>query len=377
VGLPRRGDGTIVPLLDLTREYQTIRAEVEESWAATLAQMHLLKGPHADAFEHEISAYLGTAGACGVGSGTDALILGLLALDVGPADEVIIQANAFVAAIEAVRSTGAQPVIVDIDPEGLGPDVDQVARALTPRTKAIIAVHMYGAPLDLAALCTLARQRDLWVLEDASHAPGAARDGRKVGTVGDLGCFSAGVVKNLGAYGDAGFVTSGDAARVARVRLLRSHGQERKNEHVVYGLNSRLDELQAAVLRIKLRHLDARNRRRREIAAYYTERFASLEVRTPRERPGEMHVYHQYVVRTPHRAALQQHLKAAGVETGIHYPVPLHRQPAFLRSYGETPSLPHAEQLAREVLSLPVFPDLSDAESEYVADHVVEFFRGL
>jgi dTDP-4-amino-4,6-dideoxygalactose transaminase len=364
-----------IPLLDLKREHALIRDEIQQAWSATLATMHLLKGENVAAFEREIAAYIGTSHACGVASGTDALLLGVLGCGIGRGDEVIIQANAFAAAAEAVHYAGAQPVVVDVEADGLGPDADSVARAMTPHTKAVLVVHLYGSPLQLAPIEDLARRHNVALIEDCSHAHGAGRNGRKVGTIGRIGCFSAGVVKNLAAYGDAGFVTTADTDLLARVRLLQSHGQEKKNQHVVYGFNSRLDELQAAVLRVKLRYLDARNRRRHDIAAYYSQRFAGLDVRVPLEHPGEVHVYHQYVIRTTQRERLQAHLKAAGVETGVHYPVPLHRQPAWLRRYGESPRLPRAEQLAQEILSLPVFPDLTDVEVEQVADAVVAFFR--
>ncbi len=366
---------TTVPLLDLKREHAAIAAEIAGAWQESLAAMHLLKGPNTRAFEQEIAAYVGVSHAVGASSGTDALVLGLWALGIGPGDEVIVHANAFTADVEAIRLAGAQPVLVDVEADGLGPDVDAVVRAVTPRTRALLAVHLYGSPLRLAPLLELARARRLALVEDGSHAHGAARDGRRVGSFGAVGCFSAGVVKNLAAYGDAGFVTTGDEEIAKRVRLCLAHGQERKNHHVRYGGNYRLDELQAAVLRIKLRHLDARNRRRREIAAFYSSRFAPLGVGVPVEAPGEVHVYHQYVVRTPQRDALASYLKGAGIETGIHYPVPLHRQPAWLLAYGEGPALPRAERLAQEILSLPVFPDLTDAEVERVADAVVAFCR--
>jgi dTDP-4-amino-4,6-dideoxygalactose transaminase len=363
-----------IPLLDLTREYAAIREELQAAWATTLASMHLLKGENQAAFEQEIAAYIGTDHACGVASGTDALLLAVTGLDIGAGDEVIIHANAFAAAVEAVHHAGARPVLVDVEADGLGPDPQAVARAITPRTKALMIVHLYGSPLRLAAVDEIIARHRLVLIEDCSHAHGAARDGRKVGTFGRAGCFSAGVVKNLGAYGDAGFVTTSDAALAARIRLLQAHGQEKKNQHALYGFNSRLDELQAAVLRVKLRHLDTRNRRRAAIAAYYRERFVGLDVRVPQERPGEVHVYHQFVIRSAQRDALHAHLKAAGVDTGVHYPVPLHRQPAWLQRYGETPPLRRAEQLAQEILSLPVFPDLSDAEVEQVAAAVTAFF---
>jgi len=364
-----------IPLLDLKREYATIRDEVQEALATTLAAMHLLKGENGASFEREIATYIGTPYASGVASGTDALLLGVIGLDITSGDEVIIHTNAFAAALEAVYHAGAQPVLVDTEADGLGPDPDAVARAITRRTKAIIVVHLYGSPLQLNNLESLARQHQLALIEDCSQAHGASRNGRKVGSVGRIGCFSCGVVKNLGAYGDAGFVTTADAELLARIRLLQTHGQQKKNHHVLYGFNSRLDEVQAAVLRVKLRHLDARNRRRQQIAAYYSERLAVGDIRVPRELPGEVHVYHQYVIRTAQRERLQAHLKEAGVESGIHYPVPLHRQPAWLERYDGALSFPRAERLTQEILSLPVFPDLTDAEVEHVAGAVTAFFR--
>jgi dTDP-4-amino-4,6-dideoxygalactose transaminase len=366
-----------IPLLDLKREYAAIAAEVQDAWAATLATMHLLKGEQVAAFEREIAAYLGVPHACGTASGTDALLLGVLSLGIGAGDEVILHANAFAAAAEAVHHAAAQPVLVDVEADGLGPDPEAVAGAITPRTKAVMVVHMYGSPLPLSRIEALTARHGLALIEDGSHAHGAGRDGRRVGSAGSvrgIGCFSAGVVKNLGAYGDAGFITTADAAVATRVRLLQTHGQAQKNTHVLYGFNSRLDELHAAVLRVKLRYLDARNQRRRDIAAYYRQRFRSLDVRVPQEGPGEVHVYHQFVIRTPRRDRLREHLARAGVETGVHYPLPLHRQPAWLQRYGELPPLPRAERLAQEILSLPVFPDLTDAEVERVADAVAAFF---
>jgi dTDP-4-amino-4,6-dideoxygalactose transaminase len=365
---------TKIPLLDLKREHAAIGEEIDRLWADVLAGMHLLKGPHVAAFEREIATYLGVPHAVGASSGSDALVLGLWALGVAGGDEVILHANAFTADVEAIRLVGAQPILVDSAEGGLGPDLEAVARAVTPRTRALLPVHLYGSPLPMAPLLEVARRHDLAVVEDASHAHGASRDGQRAGTFGAVGCFSAGVVKNLGAYGDAGFLATRDAALAGRIRLHQTHGQEKKNTHVLYGGNYRLDEVQAAVLRVKLRHLDARNQRRRAIAAFYNSRFAPLGIGVPEERPGEVHVYHQYVIRTPQRETLIAHLQRADIETGIHYPVPLHRQPAWLRAYGEGPSFPRAERLAHEILSLPVFPDLTDGEVERVSNAVVAFF---
>jgi len=359
-----------VPLLDLAREHAAIAAELRREWDAVLETMHLLGGAQLQAFEREMAAYLGAEVVYGVASGTDALLLGLEALGIGRGDRVALAANAFVAALEALYHLGATPVLVDCLPDSFAPDFAPVLDGV----RAVIVVHLYGSVVALGADLGQARDRGLLVVEDASHAHGAERGGRKAGTFGDAGCFSAGVVKNLAAYGDAGFVAAADRAVGERLRLLRVHGQERKNHHVLYGHNSRLDELQAAVLRVKLRHLERRNERRRQIAAYYGERLGGLPLRLPAVAAGERPAFHQYVVRSERRGELQAHLQQQGIETGIHYPVPLHRQPAWLRAYGEAPPLPHAEKLAREILSLPVFPELSDAEVERVAAAVRSFF---
>jgi len=372
--LARTAVRTRVPLMDLRREYHASRDELLAACERVLGRMQLIGGEEVRAFEAEMAAYLGVRHVRGVASGTDALWLAVAAAGVGPGDEVLVQANAFVAAVEAVQRAGARPVPVDIRLEDLGPDPEDLAARLSPHTRGLLVVHLYGLPVDLRPLLALARERRLIVIEDCSHAHGATLDGRRVGSFGVASAFSLGVVKNLAAYGDAGIVATDDGELAERVRLLGNHGQAKKNEHAVYGANSRLDELQAAMLRVKLHVLDARNRRRAEIAAYYTERLHELVV-TPPECPSRTAVYHQYVVRTPRRDALRAYLAERDIETGIHYPVPLHRQPAWIRTFGEGPALPRAERAAREILSLPVHPDLTDEEVEHVADAVRSFSR--
>jgi hypothetical protein len=357
--------GYRIPLLDLRREHAAIAGELREAWAEALAAMRLLGGEAVRRFEEEIAAYIGVPHAVGVGSGSDALRLAVEALDIGRGDRVVVPANAFVAALEALHHVGAEPVLVDVAEDGFAPDEEAVGAALPAR--AVMVVHLYGHAFDAPRLRRLCEPSGAALIEDASHAHGAALDGRKVGSFGAAGCFSAGVVKNLGAYGDAGFVTTAQAALAGAIRLRQRHGQRRKNEHVLYGHNSRLDELHAITLRVKLRRLDERNRRRRAIAAFYGERLRGIDLQTPVERAGEWAVYHQYVVRTATRERLRRHLSAAGIETGIHYPAPLHLQPAWLRAYGPHRPLPRAERLAGEVVSLPVFPDLGDEEVEDVA----------
>ena len=365
--------GGRVALLDLSREYRASRRELLAACERVLDRMQLLGGDEVRSFESEMAAYLGVRHVRGVASGTDALTLAMLAAGLAPDDEVVLQANAFVAAVEAIHRTGARPVACDIRLDDLGPDPADLATRVGPRTRAIVVVHLHGLPVDLGPILELARARGLLLIEDCSHAHGATLDGRRVGSFGVAGAFSLGVVKNLAAYGDAGMVSSDDTGLVERVKLIGTHGQAKKNEHALYGTNSRLDELHAAMLRVKLRTLDARNTRRAEIAAYYNARLQGLVV-TPPDEPHRTHVYHQYVVRTPTRDALREHLAAADIETGVHYPTPIHRQPAWTRLYGDTPPLPRAEQASREMLSLPVHADLTDAEVERVADAVAGFF---
>src|SRR5437016_8421606 len=322
--LARTAVRTRVPLMDLRREYYAFRDELLAAFERVLGRMQLIGGEEVRAFESEMAAYLGVRHVRGVASGTDALWLAVAAAGIGAGDEVLVQANAFIAAVEALQRVGARPVPVDIRLDDLGPDPEDVAARLSPRTRGLLVVHLYGLPVDPRPLLALAHEQPLVVVEDCSHAHGATLDGRRVGSFGAAGAFSLGVVKNLAAYGDAGVVSTDDTGIAERVKLLGTHGQVRKNEHDLYGANSRLDELHAAMLRIKLTHLDARNRRRAAIAAYYSERLGTF-VTTPRADPARTHVYHQYVLRTPARNALRAHLAAGNIETGVHYPVPIHR----------------------------------------------------
>ena len=362
-----------VRLVELAREYRTYRDELTRACERVLERMQLLGGDELKGFEREMAAYLGVAHVRGVASGTDALRMAARASGLEPGDEVLIQTNAFVAAVEALVDVGLRPIPVDIRLEDLGPDLADLTARIGSKTRAIMVVHLYGFPVDLDPLVALARDRNLVLLEDCSHAHGARYDGRCVGGFGAAGAFSLGVVKNLAAYGDAGIVATDDAEIANTVKLLGTHGQVKKNEHAFYGGNSRLDELQAGMLRVKLRHLDARNARRAAIAAYYTERIRG-RVTPPPSDPRRTHVYHQYVLRTQRREALRQYLAAADIETGIHYPQPIHRQQAWLDRFGEPPALPVSEQIAREILSLPVHADLTDAEVERVAEVVRRFF---
>ncbi|HXG21591.1 MAG TPA: DegT/DnrJ/EryC1/StrS family aminotransferase [Methylomirabilota bacterium] len=365
-----------IPLLDLTREIRDIRPEVEVLWRGLLERPQFLNGEHVKSFEREMADFLGVSHVVGTASGTEALILGLAACGIGEQDEVILPANAFIAALEAVWWLKARPVLVDVQDWDLGPDPEQIRRKLTRRTKALVVVHLYGLPVNLEPLLEICRTAGIQLIEDCSHAHGALYRQRKVGGFGAVGCFSTGVVKNLGAFGEAGFVATQDESIARQLRLLRAHGQEEKNVHLCYGANGRLDEMQAAILRLKLRSLEERNARRREIARLYTEAFATLDITLPWEDAQRVGVYHQYVIRTRQREALRAHLRARGIETGVHYPSPLHRQPAWRKYYRQALSLPNAERAAQEILSLPVFPDLTSQEIDAVIDGVQSFFAG-
>ena len=364
-----------IGLLNMQAEFAEIREEVLAGWEKVLASMRLLKGENLRAFEQEIAFYLGVDHAVGVASGTDALTLGLIGSGVGSGDEVIVQANAFAAAVEGIRLAGATPVPIDIRESDLGPDLEQLRDAITERTKAVLVVHMYGLPVDVEPMCELIEPRGILLIEDASHAHGATYRGRKAGSFGRVGCFSCGPVKNLGCYGDGGFIATDDGGAAEKVRLLQAHGQAKKNEHQLYGFNSRLDELQAVVLRAKLKRLDGRNARRVANAERYSAALRAMGIITPPGCADRTCSYHQYVVRVPDREGLAGYLKERGVGTGVHYHHPIHRQPPWEATWATRPSLPVSERVADEILSLPVHPDLTDEEVAYVIESVGAFVR--
>ncbi len=365
-----------IPLLDLKRMAQRIKKEVFEEWEKVIDEMRLLGGKNLEAFEKEMANYLDVKYAFGVASGSDALLLGLIAAGVGPGDEVIVHANAFMAAVEAIKWAGGKPVLVDANENDFGPDPEGLKKAITPKTKAVIVVHMYGHPVELDPVLELKNQYGFKLIEDCSHAHGAEYKGKKVGSFGDVGCFSCGVVKNLGAFGDAGFCTTNDPNIAEKLDLLRVHGQRKKGQHALYGFNSRLDELQAVVLRIRLKTLDEDNKRRRAIANSYTQAFQNIKDLTPPpEFKDRLSVYHRYVIRTPKRDELASFLKAKGIETGVQYPLPLHKQEAWIKERFERYELPVSEKLCSQVLSLPLYPELEEEEIQYVIESVKEFFK--
>jgi dTDP-4-amino-4,6-dideoxygalactose transaminase len=356
----------MIPILDLTAQYRELKPQIDAAIARVLESGTFIMGPNVEAFEHEIAAYLGVKHAISLNSGTDALHLALRALDVGPGDEVITTPFTFVATTEAIGIVGATPVFVDIDPVTCNIDAAQIESAITPRTKVILPVHLYGCPANMPAIMAIAQRHGLAVVEDCAQAIGAKVGGRTVGTIGTIGCFSFFPSKNLGAYGDAGMVTTNDAALADRLRALRVHGGRRKYHHEELGVNSRLDEVQAAILRVKLPHLDAWNEARRRIAARYTESLSKVAgITVPAEPPDCHAVYHQYTVRMAARDEVRERLLKAGIQTMVYYPVPLHLQDVH-RNIGQVGAFPHAERAAREVLSLPMFPELTAENQDTV-----------
>jgi len=364
-----------VPYFDLPAQIRSLRPELDAAIARTLDQCSFCLGPDVAAFEKDFAAFLGAPHCLGCNSGTSALHLALRLLNIGPGDEVITTPYTFVATSWAVSYVGARPVYVDIDEATMNLDPGRIERALTPRTKAILPVHLYGHPFDLDPILALCRRRGLPLVEDAAQAHGARYRGRNVGTFGDLAIFSFYPGKNLGALGEGGaLVTAGDNF-AARARALRDHGSTKRYYHDEVGYNYRMEGIQGATLGVKLKHLPAWNQRRRAIAHRYHELLAGTPLRLPREAEGVESVYHLYVVRHPARDALREHLAAHGVGTAMHYPVPVHLQKCYA-AFGHRPGdFPVAEHAARECLSLPVYPELTDAQVEYVAAAIREFKR--
>ena len=365
-----------VPQLDLTRQYALLEPEMESALRRVLRSGRFILGPEGQAFEAECAQYLGVNHAIGVASGSDALKLLLEALGVGPDTEVVTPAFSFVASATAVLQVGARPVFADVEPATLAVDPDRVAAALTPRTRAILAVHLYGLPADMGPLRALADAQGVPLLEDAAQAFGATLGGRHVGGLGRAAAFSFYPTKNLGAYGDAGLVTTTDPGLAADLRLARNHGETQKYSHARLGWTGRLDELQAAILRVKLRHLPEWTQARQALAARYSAGLAGLPLGLPAERPGATHVFHQYTVRTPRRDALASHLAAAGIGTACHYPLPIPAQPLFSDLGYDATAFPAAWAASREVLSLPCFPELRPDEIDAVIAAVRAFFQG-
>jgi dTDP-4-amino-4,6-dideoxygalactose transaminase len=357
----------MIPYLDLKAQYRGIKDEIDAAVLRVLDSTQFILGEEVAAFEREFAAYCHASEAVGVNSGTSALHLALLAAGIGHGDEVITTPFTFVATVAAIRYAGATPILVDIEPDYFTIDPSKIEAAITPRTRAILPVHLYGQPADMDAIFEIAQRRGVTVIEDAAQAHGSEYHGRRCGSLADIATFSFYPGKNLGAYGEGGAITTARGDIAATCRVLRDWGQERRYEHRFKGFNYRMDGIQGAVLHVKLRHLEAWTERRRLVARWYTEALDCESVRVPKERPGCRHVYHIFAVRSDDRDGLRDALAQQGIQTGIHYPIPVHLQPAHADlGYGEG-DFPVAETVAREVLSLPIFPEMTRQQVQTVA----------
>jgi dTDP-4-amino-4,6-dideoxygalactose transaminase len=359
-----------VPLVDLQAQYRSIKNEIDQAIASVISDAGFVGGKYVKQFEEEFAAFCVAKHCVGVGNGTDALFIALRSLGVGKSDEVITAANSFIATSEAITMAGAKVVFVDCDPRTYNIDTEKISSAITSRTKAIIPVHLYGQPADLPALQTIAKEFGLFLIEDAAQAHGAEFDGKRVGSFGDVACFSFYPGKNLGAYGDGGAIVTNNEELAMKCRMIGNHGRVKKYDHEFEGVNSRLDGLQAAILSVKLKHLEEWTNKRREIAKIYGDLLKNSEVMTPVEAPGLKHIYHLYVVRIPQRDAVQDALKTKGIDTGIHYPIPLPHLQAYQYLGHTSDDFPVTTQYSREILSLPMYPELSKVQIEYVCDQL-------
>lgn len=369
-----------VPLLDLKAQYAPLRSALLEAVTRVCDSQQFIMGPEVEAFEREVALVTDTTHAIGVSSGTDALLVALMGLDIGPGDEVVTSTFSFFATAGSIARVGARPVLVDIDPDTFNIDPIAAARACTRKTKALLPVHLFGQSADMSAILALADEFKLKVIEDAAQAIGTREHGGVVGGIGHVGCFSFFPSKNLGGFGDGGLVSTNNHALADRMRLIRNHGQQPKYYHHLIGGNFRLDALQAAVLRVKLPYLAAWTEARRVNAVRYRQRFAEAElpeIVLPVDRGGDgYHIYNQFVIRVPDRDALRAHLAVAGVGTEVYYPVPFHLQECFAHLGYKAGDFPHAEKAAAEVLALPIYPELTADQQATVVDRIRAFYRG-
>ncbi len=355
-----------VPLVDLREQYLRLKPEIMTAFEEVLDNMHLFLGPRQQLFEQEFATYCGCEHGIGTSSGTDALMLALRACDIGLGDEIITVSNTFIATVEAIAMVGAKPVFVDIDPETYLLDWRQLEQVLTPRTRAVLPVHLYGHAAEMQPILDFARIHGLRVIEDASQAHGAAYQGQRVGSIGDIGCFSLYYSKNLGAFGEAGICTTNNSELAEKMRMIRDHGSRIRYQHEVMGVNARLDELQAAVLHIKMPYLEQWNTARQAIAQEYTAQLRDVVEATPVVRSWSTHVYCYYVVQVPERDRFRLALEQDGIATNVHYPVPIHLQPAC-QAYGYKRGMfPITEAAAERIVSLPMYPELTREQQERV-----------
>ena len=366
----------VIPLVDLRRQYLSIKNEIDEAIQTVLNSGVFITGENVRAFEKEFANYIGVKYAIGVNSGTDALTIALRALGIERGDEIITVSFTFVSTVDCVVHNGGMPVFIDIEPESYTIDIRQIEKAITKKTKAIIPVHLYGHPADMDPILKTAEKHGLYVIEDAAQASGAEYKGKKVGSLGHVACFSFYPSKNLGAYGDGGTIVTNDQEIAEKVKFLREYGQREKYSHELIGYNSRLDEIQAAILRVKLKHLDGWNERRRVLAKLYVDLLTCLEdqIKLPIEKRHAEHVFHLFVIQVSARDELKKYLASHGIQTGIHYPIPVHLQKAYSSIISNAPT-PNTERCASHVLSLPMFPELTEEEVAFICDRIKIFLR--
>lgn len=367
-----------VPMLDLTEQYQNLKPEIHAAMEEVMTKAHFILGPNVKKLESDVAEYSNSKHGIGVANGSDALNISLMGLGVGPGDEVIAPSFTFFATAGAIARTGATPVFVDIDPNTFNIDPAAIEKAVTDKTKAIIPVHLYGQMADMDRIKEIADKHNISIVEDAAQAIGSEYKGKKVGELGTVACYSFFPTKNLGAYGDAGMIITADDEIGEKMRVIRVHGSKPKYYHHVLGYNSRLDELQAAILNVKFPHLNDWSEKRREKAANYTKLLKEAVgdlVTTPYEEEFNHHVYHQYTIRVPKRDELQAYLKEQGVSTMVYYPQPLHLQPVFEYLGYKKGDLPETEKAAAEAISLPMFPELKDEQQAYVVEKIREFYN--
>jgi len=356
-----------IPLLDLKKQYLSIKKEIDGAIQDVLNNTQFILGKNVKNFEKEFAKFCDVKYAVGVGSGTDALYLALKSLNISKNNEVIIPVNTFIATAEAITLNGAKPVFVDIDLNTMNINPQKIEKAITKRTKAIIPVHLFGQPVDMDAILKIAKKYNLYVIEDCAQAHGAKYKNKKVGSIGDIGCFSFFPGKNLGAYGDAGIITTNNKKLAQKIYILRNHGRLEKYKHKIEGVNSRLDEIQAAILKIKLKYLKSWNKDRQKNAKIYDKLFKNVNnIITPQIVRDNKSVYYFYVIRVKNRKKTQKRLKEKGVSTGIHYPIPLHLQPAYKYLGYKKGDFLKAEKLSKEILSLPIYPELTERQIKYI-----------
>lgn len=365
-----------IPFIDLKKQYLAIKKDLQDPINRTLDSGLFIKGPDLECFENDFAKFNETKFSIGVGSGTDALHLCLMSLNIGKGDEVLLPVNTFVATAYSILYVGAKPIFIDVDPKTYNIDVSKAEGKITRKTKAIIPVHLYGQPANMDGLSKLAKKYKIFIVEDACQAHGATYKGKFVGSFGTVAAFSFYPSKNLGAYGDGGAITTNSAKLVNSIKSLREYGSTSKYSFNKIGINSRLDSLQAVILQTKLKHLKEWNRAKLKLASYYNLRFKEIpEIITPITDKYSTPVYHLYVIRTPKRDALLKHLKSRGVETGIHYPIPLHLQKSLQFLGYKKGDFPVAEHLSNEILSLPMFPELTSDQQDYIVSCIKEFFK--